>query len=230
MNQTLSTLAYDCWSVCICSTNDYFWLTMEIRFHSTIFNKGWKIPEHLLVFVLDHPCFLADLSATGSPSPTYPPLWLLWKHLTGCTRAFARACLLGMRTPQPQGWCQLLESLFQLSKPTQPYPSARWVIVVVLDLLQRLAVTSYATTVGYFSSGPLLVIALTLSQNLYPCYSRCSIFTCWNAHSDAVLLYREYCFFPIFNMSFIWSMPFLSKSYHWFTDFMCWGKNKGGIP
>ena len=38
MNHTLSTLAYDCWSVCICWTNDYFWLTMEMRFHSAIFN------------------------------------------------------------------------------------------------------------------------------------------------------------------------------------------------
>lgn len=94
MNQTLSTLAYDCWSVCICSTNDYLWLTMEMRFHSSIFNKGWKIPEHLLVFVLEHPYFLADPSATDSPSPTYPPPWLLWRHLTDCARAF----------PEPVYW------------------------------------------------------------------------------------------------------------------------------
>ena len=160
------------------------------------------------------------------PLPNLPTSMIAVEALDRLHQGICQSLSSGMRTPQPQGWCQLLESLFQLSKPTQPYPSARWVIVVVLDLLQRLAVTSYATTVGYFSSGPLLVIALTLSQNLYPCYSRCSIFTCWNAHSDAVLLYREYCFFPIFNMSFIWSMPFLSKSYHWFTDFMCWGKIK----
>lgn len=71
------------------------------------------------------------------PFPHLPTSMTAMEALHRLHRAFVRAYLLGVRTPQNQGWCQILRSQFQQhSKPTQTYSSAQWVIAVVLNLLQ----------------------------------------------------------------------------------------------
>ena len=125
-----------------------------MRFHSVVFHKRWMIPEYLLVFGLEHPCFPAAPSATGCPSP--PPLTSVIAaeaqdrlHQGTCQRP-SSGC---EEAPNLRGDANYLSHNSSSPHPHNHTPALGGVVAVVPEPPRRLAVTQ-VDPIGCFGSRP----------------------------------------------------------------------------